>query len=176
MQEKADPVLHAQLAQFLGQRDQVIVVHPDQVVGLDQRRQHARQIFVDRDIALELLAMKFDQAELVMQQRPQRAIGIAQVVILIVRRVQIDRGEGDIALLEDRRLFRPGFADLARPAEPDAAVGFQGFAQRRFQSAGPPRTGGGDADTIRDGDQSAQNASSQCLLSRMADTMMPTIE
>ena len=34
VQEEADPVLVAALAQRLGERDQVIVVHPDDVVGL----------------------------------------------------------------------------------------------------------------------------------------------
>jgi hypothetical protein len=67
VQKKADPVGDAELAQLLRQRDQMIIMHPDQVVGLDQRQKHPRQIFVDRDIALELLAVKLDQAELVMQ-------------------------------------------------------------------------------------------------------------
>ena len=33
----------AQRAQFLGQREQVIVVHPDQIVRAQQRRQRLRQ-------------------------------------------------------------------------------------------------------------------------------------
>ena len=39
VQEEADAVAHAQLPQRLGQRDQVIIVHPDQVVRPQQRRQ-----------------------------------------------------------------------------------------------------------------------------------------
>ena len=36
VQEEADAVAHAQPAQFLAQREQVVIVHPDQVVVAQQ--------------------------------------------------------------------------------------------------------------------------------------------
>ena len=79
VQEEADAVAHAERAQRLAEGDQVIVVHPDQVVGPQQRLQRLGEAAVDRDVAVVVLAMEVQQAEPEMQQRPQRAVGEVQV-------------------------------------------------------------------------------------------------
>ncbi len=43
MQEEADAVFDAEGAQLRGERDEVIVLHPDDVVGLEARGEHARE-------------------------------------------------------------------------------------------------------------------------------------
>ena len=39
MQEKSDPVCGSGAAKLLGHRDQVVVMHPDEVVRLEQGRE-----------------------------------------------------------------------------------------------------------------------------------------
>ena len=43
VQEEPDAIAHTQQPQFLGQREQVIVVHPDQIVCPQQLGQRLRQ-------------------------------------------------------------------------------------------------------------------------------------
>ncbi len=156
MQEKADPILDAQLAQFARQRNQMIIMHPNQIVRPNHRPEHLREIFVDRDIALELGAMKFDQPELVMQQRPQRAVGVTQIIFLIIRPAEIDRGESDVAAPRNLGGVGPGFGGLARPAEPDTAFRPQRLADCRLEAAGAQGAGAGRPDPVGNRDQSCQ--------------------
>ena len=97
VQEKADRLPAIQLAQRFAERDQMIVVHPDEIVGLQHRRQRPREHPVDAQIAREIAAREADQRRSVMKQRPQHAIGIADVVFVVVMPRQIDDSGGDIA-------------------------------------------------------------------------------
>ena len=94
VQEEADPVLHAQLAQLPGQRDQVVVVHPDQVVGLDQRRQRLGEPPVHPLVALAIGPVVGGQVGAVVEQRPQRLVGVAVVVFVEVGLLEVDDGGG----------------------------------------------------------------------------------
>ena len=56
MQEKTDPVAMTAVAQHLGKRNEVIVVHPDDVVGLQQIVQFVGEMRVDAPVAAEIAA------------------------------------------------------------------------------------------------------------------------
>jgi hypothetical protein len=95
MQEEADPVLHPQLAQLTGQRDQVIVVHPDQVVLADQRAKRLGEPLVHPLIALAVGAVVGGQVGAIVQQRPERLVGVAVVIFVEIVLGEVDRGHGD---------------------------------------------------------------------------------
>ena len=58
---EADAIAHAKIAQLAGQRDQVIVMHPDDVVGLEQRQQGVGELLVDP--AITLVPVRLDGGE-----------------------------------------------------------------------------------------------------------------
>ena len=99
VQEEADLVLEAHLAQFGGQRDQMVVVDPDDVVRLDQRRQPVGEEAVDAEIAGHFLAAIFGKIQPVMADRPENTVGKAVVIFLDVGIGQIRQRVGDLALL-----------------------------------------------------------------------------
>jgi hypothetical protein len=70
VQIEADGVLHTELPQFAGEGDQMVVVHPDQVVGLQQRQQQARQPLVDGLVTLEIAGLELGQVQAVVEHRP----------------------------------------------------------------------------------------------------------
>ena len=96
--EKADLVVVAAIAQRLGQRNQMIVVHPDHVVGPQQFFKMRGEILVDAEITAEVAAREFGKIEPVMQDRPQHAVGETVVEFLIVVLAQIDGGVSDVVV------------------------------------------------------------------------------
>src|SRR5262245_61956777 len=123
-----------------------------------------------------MLAPEIDQAQPVMAERPQRAVGIAGVISFVIERRQVERRIGDLAGRGDtRRQVRP-VHDLAAPAEPDAALPLQGLTQGHGKAARARQALAGRADAVRDDYEPRQNASSQLLLRRIAETINPTIE
>jgi hypothetical protein len=54
MEEKADTILMAAIAQHLRQGDKMIIVHPDDVVGLQQFAQLHSEVKIDSPIAAEI--------------------------------------------------------------------------------------------------------------------------
>lgn len=120
VQEEADRVLHAELAQAVRERQQVIVVHPDDVVGLHERAQLLRERAVHAQIAGIFLAIEAREIAAIVKYRPQRGIREAAIVLVVVAAGQADGRIGHVAVPLDHGLLgRAG--DLAVPAEPDAA-------------------------------------------------------
>src|SRR6185437_14255400 len=74
VQKKSDPVLVSAIAQGLGERNQMIVVHPDDIVRPQQPFEMTGVIFVDTHIAAEIAAGKLSEIEPVMKDRPEHAI------------------------------------------------------------------------------------------------------
>ncbi len=173
MQEEAEPAFEALLAQQAGERDQVIVVRPHRVVGLQQRRQRRGEGLVDRQIALVVLAAEMHQAEAEMQQRPQRAVGEADIEAAIGLGREIDRGIGDAARLDDRGLRRRLGGEPAAPAEPHGARRQQ-VAQRDGQAAGRGAARLRQRHPVGDDHEACHSPSSQLRESRMADRIRPT--
>ncbi len=69
-EKKADAAGDPELAQFLAEREEMVVMHPDEVVRRDQRRQHLGEAAIDVEIGPRRVAPIIDQAETKMQQRP----------------------------------------------------------------------------------------------------------
>ncbi len=154
MQEKADRILDARRPAFLRERQQVIVVHPDDVVGLEQRLELFRQRLVHPRVTGIFLTVEARQVIAVMKRRPQRRVGKAAVVLVVIAPGQPDRRIRHVATLLDHRR-RCLTHNLAAPAEPHAACLLQ-----RVQNADRQTARSGFAfldrrDTIRYHDQSA---------------------
>uniref|UniRef100_A0A0N5A4L2 Secreted protein n=1 Tax=Parastrongyloides trichosuri TaxID=131310 RepID=A0A0N5A4L2_PARTI len=112
-----------------------------------------------------------------MEQRPQRAVGVAVVVLVDVLRLQIDGGDGDAGPVLDVQLAGEMLDRLAGPAEPQAVVFPQRRRQGHGQAAGRPRRRIlGRRNAVGDDNQPAHRASVHDRLSSTAQLMMPTRE
>ena len=173
VEEEPDPAAHAAAAQLVAQRDHVIVLHPHHVVRLDQRQHRIGKPLVGALVAAGEAALVLGQVDAIVEQRPQRAVGIAVVVFLDVLLFEVDRGRGHaVGALE---VDQPGelVGHFARPAEPDPAMG----AQRRRERDGQPalRSASG-ADAVGDHHQPAHRIALHGRLSRTAQLISPTSE
>src|SRR5947209_18263961 len=63
VQIEPDRVLHAELPELSGEGDQVVIVHPDDVVGAQHRLQQAGEPPVDRDVAIVEAGFELGQVE-----------------------------------------------------------------------------------------------------------------
>jgi hypothetical protein len=91
------------------------------------------------------------------EERPERRVGEADVVFVVVTLGEVDRGIGDLARLGQGGLVVVAIQHLAAPAEPDAAALTQGRAhgdRKAAFGAGTRLLYGGD--TIGNDDQAAQ--------------------
>ncbi len=82
----------------LGQRDQVIVVHPDDVVRLQDLHQLIREMFVDPHIAGQVAPREFREIEPVMEDRPQHPVGETVVILVKILRLEVGDDIGVVAL------------------------------------------------------------------------------
>ncbi len=123
-------------AQFRGERDQVVVVRPDDVVGLQEIEQRIGEAGIDAAIAVEIGGLEFDEVETVVADRPEHLIGEADIIVLIVFLGQRDGRDGDAALLDRSHAERSIVVDdRSVPAEPDAPGLAKGIAQRNGKTS-----------------------------------------
>ena len=158
VQEKADAIVDAELAQCASERDEMIILYPNQIIRLDQRREHGSEAAVDREISLRGVAAIFDQPQPEMEERPKRGIRIAGVIEFVLGRRESCQCIGDIAAREGTRLGRHRLLDLAAPSEPQAAIRLQRLAYRNGESAGTSLTPSGKRHTIRYDDKPRQQS------------------
>ncbi len=91
MQEEADRIVDAEIAQLRAEREEMIILHPERRLGLAEAHQGARHEGVDLAIADIVVARDADQIAARMQRRPQRRIGKTFVIAAVMRRRQIQR-------------------------------------------------------------------------------------
>ena len=121
VQEEPDPVFHALFAQHRGQRNQVVVVYPDDVVLADELRHALGEHAIHPKIAFEVIATVIDQVAAIVEQRPQRAIGEAAVIVVVIRLRHVDGGVADVSVLDLVQFLARLGGDVAAPAEPQTA-------------------------------------------------------
>ena len=165
------------LPQLLGDRNQVIVVNPDQVVGLEDLRQLGREMLVHPEITCEVAPIELGQIDAIVQHRPQHPVGEAIVIFLIVLLGEVGHDERALPLSDRARFDCTGGNDFAAPAEPHALHFVENWRQRNFEPArtvAGARTG--KRDSVGDKNQPRQYRSSQLRDSRMAVRISPAIE
>ena len=139
VQEKADGVGDAERAQLHAERDHVIVVHPDDVVRLQQRTQRLGEALVDVEIALVVAGLELRDVEPGVEHRPQHVVGIARVVLVVLARAERQGRDGRAAELGEvgrRAQLFAAVADLAAPAEPKALARAQSVGDGDGDPAG----------------------------------------
>ena len=121
---RKNPIGHAhpELPQSRAERNQVIVVNPDQIVGTQQRQEIACKLSVDVLVCVALLRTKSELAGHVVEYRPERAIREAVVVELEFLAAKLARDVRDAIAHVDIRLGWLASGELAVPPEPDAAA------------------------------------------------------
>ena len=70
VKEKAEPVGDPLLAQHPAQRHHVIIMHPDQIVGLDMRTDHLAEQPIDPLISALEITLELGQPEPIVEQWP----------------------------------------------------------------------------------------------------------
>src|SRR5690606_32218780 len=84
VQKEAHALLAAHGAQLGGQRNQVIVVHPDDVVGPEQIGKLVRKHLIHASVATDVASIKIGQIESVVEHRPEHAVAVPEVVAVVV--------------------------------------------------------------------------------------------
>ncbi|MNU89778.1 hypothetical protein D3C71_796280 [compost metagenome] len=174
VQEEADPAADATLAQQRGQRDQVVIVDPDDVVFAQQRGQLFGEQRVDPAVGFAGGAVVVHQVQAEVQQRPQGAVGEAVVVAVDVALVEVHGHIADVVLhllVEGAAVVADRFAT---PAEPDPATLLECGQQAHGQTAGARFAG--HRDPVGHHDQAAHDASCQLRDRRIAAVIRPTCE
>ena len=136
VQEEAHGLPRSHAPQLLSERDQVVVVHPDQVARLEQRLQGVREALVDPDVALVVVAVEAGEVGAVVKERPQGTVREAVVVLLVVLVRQVRGGRGEAAAIELPGGDARAVGNLAAPAEPQPAGLLEGVEQRHREPAG----------------------------------------
>lgn len=135
VQEEADGNLYFHLAQRRGQRHEVIVMHPDEIILLQQWMQPGGKALVHMPVAVFKGPVEDSQIKPVMQHRPERPVCIAGVEIVMVGLIHVDLNQLDrLRLLLLKGAEGAFLGDLAAPAEPQSA----GTRERIDQSHGEP--------------------------------------
>src|SRR5690606_17797641 len=71
MQEEADAVGNAEIAQFCSQRDEMVVVNPDEVIRLDHRQEMLCKQAIDPEISRHVLARVINKIKPIVAERPE---------------------------------------------------------------------------------------------------------
>ncbi len=135
MEEEADGRRNAHFAQRRGQRHKMIVMHPDEIIGLQQGLQPGRKALVHMTVAAFELPVEDCKIKPVVQDWPERPVGIAGIETIVISLVHVDLHKLDrLCFLLLKRAECALFGDLAAPAEPKSA----GACQRIDQSHSEP--------------------------------------
>ena len=127
MEEETDLGVHATRAQPRPKRDEMIVLDPDEVVGLQHRRKHLSKPVIDSPVAVDAFLSKEGEIEPIMVNRPQSGVGEAKVILAVIAFRERRRRERQGVELRARRVdFRIVGDDLAIPPKPERASLTQG--------------------------------------------------
>ena len=107
---------------------------PDEVIGLDQRGEGGAETLVDPLVAGAEGPVELGQVDPVVEERPQRPVGVAVIIFVDILFLEVDGGGGDAAMGPEMDLAAELLRLLARPAEPEPVR----FLQRCEQGDGQP--------------------------------------
>ena len=137
VQEEAHAALPARGAKFLAHEQEVVVVHPDDVVLAEKGDEEAGEAAVDRLVGGELAFVETGEIDAVVKDRPEGAVGEAEVVALVFGLGEVGEDEIDVALGDEPHAAGLALDGLARPAEPDAAALGERVPERHGKAARP---------------------------------------
>lgn len=137
VKKEPDAVSMTASPQRVGDRDEVIIVNPDHVVGFDDLFEFRGETVIDAEIATQIAAGKLGEIKAVMEDWPQHPIGKAVVIFLVIFPREIGDDIFDVVVVEFAGRQLVGRSHLTAPAEPHAAVSGQCRPQCHFETARP---------------------------------------
>ena len=149
MQEEPDAIAVAAATHRVGDRDEMVVMDPDQIIFLDDLFELGGKMIIDLEISAEIPARELGKVDPVMQDWPQHAIGKAVVVFVKAFLRKIGNHIFDIVMSKRARLKRIAGCDLAAPAQPETAVIVKRWPQCDFETASAGGTVVRNRDAIR---------------------------
>src|SRR5213079_2340139 len=84
VQKEADRVRNSTPAQLGSKRNQVIVVHPDHVIGAQHRLQQTGEAPVYVNESLEESSLELGEVEAIVKDGPQDRVGVAKIVTGVI--------------------------------------------------------------------------------------------
>ena len=176
VQEEPDPVRGAHAPELLRERDEVIVVDPDEVVAPEVGRHRVREAGVHPEVTPVVEPVVGGVSHPVVKERPEGPVGVAVVVLVVVVRGEVDGRDGEPVRLAEGGRTR-AFAHLPAPAEPHPGIALQGRVHGdREPPLRTPVFPVRNADPVGDDDEAAHRAKVQGRLRRTALLMIPTSE
>ena len=154
----------------------MVVVHPDDVVRLQDLGQLVGEVPVDAEIAGEVAAVELGEIDPVVQDRPQHPVGEAVVIFLVVLLGQVGDDEAPLRGLDLARGDLACRDNIAAPAEPHRLRMLPDRRERDLKPARALAVRARRRDTIGDEDQPRQYRSSQLRESRIAVRIRPAME
>jgi hypothetical protein len=123
MQEEADRLGDAEIAQFGAERQEMVVLNPERGIGFAESQQRARHEGVHFAVAEIVLLRGADQIGARMQCRPQRGIRKPFVIAAVMRGRQIQHRQrtGTQCFDFSEWFLQVPIADPPRRADPDSA-------------------------------------------------------
>ncbi|MNC22518.1 hypothetical protein D3C75_705200 [compost metagenome] len=176
MQEETDAVVVPLSTQGLRQGDQVVVVHPENVVRCEERTQALGKELVDPLVTTEIGLAELRQIDPVVQDRPQHPVGEAVVVLIEVARAHVGQDVLQVPTIDGRGWWRL-IGHLPAPAKPEALALLHGGMHRHGKA--PRRRASllvGNRHPIGDHHESRHSPSSQLMDRRIALFINPAIE
>src|SRR6266478_5104309 len=113
----------------------MIVVNPDEILWRQHRRQSARKHPIDAQIAEEIIPRKLDERAAKMEQGPEYAIGVVDIIFVKILAGEIKGRKSQSPIGDDTGLGLRRVLNLAAPAEPDAPTLLQSGPYRDCQSS-----------------------------------------
>ena len=176
VQEEADPVRGAHAAQLLRAGDEMVVVDPDEVVAPDVGHHRVGETRVHPEVAPVVEPIVGGVPHPVVEERPERTVGVAVVVLVVVVRGEVDGGDGEAVHLPEGDGAR-AFAHLPAPAEPQPGMAPEGRVHGDREAALRPAVlPVRHAHPVGDDHEAAHRAKVQGRLRRTAALMIPTSE
>src|SRR6202030_2548018 len=122
MHKKADPVDAAEFAQDSRHGNEMIVVHPNDVIRAQHLVKLPSELLVHPEIGCGVAFRKIGEIETIMTNRPQRLVGEAMVILLDVAPRKVGHRIGERSKSPPLAGERALLAGFARPAKPKSAA------------------------------------------------------
>src|SRR5690606_33293387 len=121
VQEESEARAYSALPQLLRKRDDVIIVHPDEIVRPKQRQQLAREELIHLVVRGVLIAAVAKSIQEVVKERPERAVREPGIATFEEVRRHSERGKRDPVASDGLGTNAFRRVRLAIPPEPEPA-------------------------------------------------------
>src|ERR1700683_1957430 len=129
MKEETDPIDVAAASQRVRDRNQVVVVDPDHVIGYDYLFELGGKMIIVPHVSGEIPPRKLGEVKPEMQDRPQHPVGETVIILVVILLREIGDHIDHIFVDDSMHRNVPLRNNLAAPAEPHASVTLEGGQQ-----------------------------------------------